>query len=59
MVRPDNPQSVYLDSNCLIYAITNQAASEPINEILLRAQTNKLSVVISTSGPSRFLTTPA
>ena len=47
MVRPDNPRSVYLDSNCLIYAVTDRPGSEPIKEILHRAQANKLSVVIS------------
>lgn len=46
-MRPDNPTSVYLDSNCLIYAITDGKGSETIKELLLRATTGKLSVVIS------------
>lgn len=48
MARPENPSSVYLDSNALIYAIVKRPGHEPIAEVLRLAQADKLTVVIST-----------
>ncbi|MEW2384504.1 type II toxin-antitoxin system VapC family toxin [Micromonospora sp. NPDC047707] len=47
MARPDNPSSVYLDSDTLIYAITEKDGCEPVLAILRLAEARKLEVVIS------------
>ncbi|MGV9805560.1 type II toxin-antitoxin system VapC family toxin [Micromonospora chersina] len=47
MARPNNPSSVYLDSNTLIYAVTKQPGYEPVAEILRLADAGKLNVIIS------------
>ncbi|MBN1172480.1 MAG: type II toxin-antitoxin system VapC family toxin [Micromonosporaceae bacterium] len=48
MGRPDNPTSVYLDSNALILAVTARPGHEPVAEILRLADTGQLTVAIST-----------
>ncbi|GGM20019.1 MULTISPECIES: hypothetical protein [Micromonospora] len=47
MARPDNPTSVYLDSNTLIYAITKKPSYEPVAAVLRLAEASKIVVVIS------------
>lgn len=47
-MRPEKPSSIYLDSNCLVYVITNRPGSEDLAEILQRAERGVLTVVIST-----------
>ena len=47
MARPDNPSSIYLDSNALICAMTKQAGYEPVAEVMHLADTGKLEVTIS------------
>ncbi|NBE80294.1 type II toxin-antitoxin system VapC family toxin [Micromonospora rubida] len=47
MARPDNPTSVYLDSDTLIYAITKKPGYEPVAAVLRLAEARKLQVVIS------------
>lgn len=47
MARPDNPTSVYLDSNTLIYAITKKPGYEPVAAVLRLAEARKIEAVIS------------
>lgn len=47
-MRPENPSSVYLDTNALVYAITNKPKGKPVDEILRLAEAGKLTVYIST-----------
>ncbi|MEU4715517.1 type II toxin-antitoxin system VapC family toxin [Micromonospora purpureochromogenes] len=46
-MRPENPSSVYLDSNTLIYAMTKRPGYEPVAEVLRLAEAKKLEVIIS------------
>ncbi|MCM4077457.1 type II toxin-antitoxin system VapC family toxin [Paractinoplanes hotanensis] len=46
-MRPSDPDSVYLESNALIYAVTKRPGYEPIAEVLRLAEERKLEVVIS------------
>lgn len=46
-MRPENPSSVYLDTNALVYAITNKPKGKPVAEILRLAQAGKITVFIS------------
>lgn len=47
MVRPEKPSSVYLDTNALVYAITDKPAGKPVAEILRLAQAGKITVYVS------------
>ncbi|MER7164481.1 type II toxin-antitoxin system VapC family toxin [Micromonospora sp. NPDC000207] len=47
MARPDNPASVYLDSNTLIKAIIKEPGWEPVAAVLRLAEANKLALMIS------------
>lgn len=47
MARPDCPSSVYLDSDTLIYAVTEKDGCEPVLAVLRLAEARKLEVVIS------------
>lgn len=46
-MRPSRPNSVYFDSNALIYAITKKPGYEPVAECLRLAEAGRLRVVVS------------
>ncbi|HEY9414419.1 MAG TPA: PIN domain-containing protein [Pseudonocardia sp.] len=48
MTRPEHPSLVYLDTNALVYAISDKPAGEPVAELLRLAVAKKVIVAIST-----------